>query len=60
LGRSAGERNGNPLQYCCLEKFHGLRSLLGYSPWGCKESDTNKQLHVRTYIRYKNQYNSVH
>ena len=20
-------------------KFHGQRSLLGYSPWGCKESD---------------------
>ena len=23
---------------------HGQRSLVGYSPWGCKESDTNKQL----------------
>ena len=21
------------------EKFHGQRSLAGYSPWGCKESD---------------------
>ena len=20
-------------------KFHGLRSLVGYSPWGCKELD---------------------
>ena len=61
LGRSAGEGNGNPLQYCCLEKFHGLRSLVGYSPWGCKESDTSEQLHVGTYVRYKNQYNnSVH
>ena len=20
-------------------KFHGQRSLAGYSPWGCKESD---------------------
>ena len=20
-------------------KSHGLRSLVGYSPWGCKESD---------------------
>ena len=26
-------------------KFHGLRSLVGYSPWGCKESDTTEQLH---------------
>ena len=21
-------------------EFHGQRSLVGYSPWGCKESDT--------------------
>ena len=26
-------------------KFHGRRSLLGYSPWGCKESDTTERLH---------------
>ena len=24
---------------------HGQRSLVGYSPWGCKESDTTEQLH---------------
>ena len=23
---------------------HGQRSLAGYSPWGCKESDTTEQL----------------
>ena len=26
-------------------KFHALKSLVGYSPWGCKESDTTEQLH---------------
>ena len=26
-------------------KFHGWRSLVGYSPWGRKESDTTEQLH---------------
>ena len=26
------------------EKFHGQRSLAGYSPWGSKESDTNEGL----------------
>ena len=25
-------------------KFHGWRSLVGYSPWGHKESDTTEQL----------------
>ena len=23
-------------------KFHRLRSLVGYGPWGCKESDTTE------------------
>ena len=46
LGRSPGEGNGNPLQYYCLEKCHGQRSLLGYSLWGHKESDTTEQLHI--------------
>ena len=23
-------------------KFHGLRSLVGHRPWGCKEPDTTK------------------
>ena len=23
-------------------EFHGQRSLVGYSPWGCKELDTTK------------------
>ena len=25
-------------------EFHGQRSLVGYSPWGCKESDTTERL----------------
>ena len=24
---------------------HGWRSLVGYSPWGCKESDMTERLH---------------
>ena len=27
-------------------KFHGQRSLVGYSPWGCKESDTPERLNA--------------
>ena len=42
LGRSPGGRLGNPLQYSCLKNAHGERSLAGYSPWGCKESDTSE------------------
>ena len=43
VGRSSGG-HGNPLQYSCLEKHHGQRSLAGYGPWGCKESDTTEWL----------------
>ena len=43
-GRSPGGGHGNPLQYSCLEKSHGQRSLAGYSPWGHKESDTAEHL----------------
>ena len=39
LGRSPGEGKGNPLQYYCLEKSHGQRSLVDYNPWAPKESD---------------------
>ena len=26
-------------------KIHGPRSLVGYSPWGCRELDTTERLH---------------
>ena len=38
-GGFPGEENGNLLQYPCVGKSHGQRSLAGYSPWGQKESD---------------------
>ena len=41
LGRSPGEGNGNPLQYSCLKKLHGQRSLVAYSPWGRKTAGHN-------------------
>ena len=37
LGRSPGEENGNPFQYSCLGN-----PMVGYSPWGHKESDTTE------------------
>ena len=44
LGRFPGGGQGNPLQYSCLENPRGQRSLVGYSPWGRKESDTTEWL----------------
>ena len=39
-GRSPGEGNGNPLPYSCQENPMNRGSLVGYSPWGHKESYT--------------------
>ena len=35
----SGRGHGNPSQCSCLENPHGQRSLVGYSPQGCKELD---------------------
>ena len=48
-GRSPGEGNGNPLQYSCLENSTD-RSLIGYSPWGRKESDTTEGFHFHCHL----------
>ena len=50
LGRYPGGGHGNPLQCSCLEKSHGQRNLVGYSPLGCKESDmTEATQHTHTH-----------
>ena len=41
--RSPGEGNGNPLVFLPGES-HGQRSLVGYGPWGHKESDSTERL----------------
>ena len=40
LGRFPEEGNGYPLQYSCLEKFHGQRSLADYIVHGVTKSQT--------------------
>ena len=51
LGRFPGGGHGNPFQYSCLENPHGQRSLVGYSPWGRKESDMTDRLSTAQHIR---------
>ena len=31
-------------------KAHGQRSLMGYSPWGHKETDTTRHMHTHTHV----------
>ena len=53
LGRSSVGGHGYPLQYSCLENSHGQRSLVGCSPWDCKELDVTRatrHIHTRSII----------
>ena len=45
LGRSPGERKWQLTPVFLPGKSHERRSLIGYSPWGRKESDTTEQIH---------------
>ena len=48
LGGTPREGNGNSLKYSCLEKSHGQRRLVAYSPKGHKELDMIEQLSTHT------------
>ena len=42
--RAPGGEKRQPTPLLLPGKSHGQRSLAGYSPWGCKESDLTEQL----------------
>ena len=43
-------RKWQPIPVFLPGEFHGQRSLVGYSPWGCKESDmTDRFTHTHTH-----------
>jgi len=47
LGRSLTEKEWQPTPVLLPEEFHGQRSPVGYSPWGCRvrhNSATNTAL----------------
>ena len=48
LGRSTGERNGNPLQCSCLEKSHGQRCLAGLQRVGYNWATKHRHMGLNT------------
>ena len=50
VGKIPWRRKWQPTPVLLPGKFHGRRSLVGYSPWGHKESDTTERLHFTSYI----------
>ena len=49
LGRSPGGGNGNPTPVLLPGELDGQRSLVSYSPWGHKESDTTERINTHTH-----------
>ena len=45
VGKISWRRKWQPTPVLLPRKSHGWRSLVGYSPWGRKESDTTERLH---------------
>ena len=44
VGKIPWKREPLPTPVLLPGEFHGQRKLVGYSPWGCKESDTTEWL----------------
>ena len=44
VGKIPWRRQWLPTPVFLFGEFHGQRSLVGYSPWSCKESDTTERL----------------
>ena len=49
VGKIPWRRKWQPTPVFLPGESHGGRSLVGYSPWGRKESDTTERIHSLTY-----------
>ena len=60
LGREEPLKKGMASPVFLPGEFHGLRSLAGYSPQGCKESDTTERLTHKSQKIFKKSALSSH
>ena len=59
VGKIPQRRKWQPTPIFLPGKFHGQRSLVGYSPWGHKESGTTEHTHTHRHIHTKHTPNST-
>ena len=52
VGKISWRRKWQPTPVLLSGKCHAQRSLVGYSPWGRRESDTTEQLHFHFLLHY--------
>ena len=53
------EKEWQPTPAFLPGESHGQRSLVGYSPWGCKASDTTELVMIIYDIVHRKMWNSV-
>ena len=56
VGKIPWRRKWQPTQVLLPGKSHGQRSLVGYSLWGCKESDMTEPLHFTVDAEWRMDY----
>ena len=56
VGKIPWRREWLPTPVFLPAEFHGQRSLVGYSPWGHRESDTTEQLTLTSLVYYVDLY----
>ena len=50
VGKILWSRKWQPTLVFLVTKFHGQKRLVGYSPWGCKESDKTEHTHTHVHV----------
>ena len=60
VGKIPWRRKWQPTPVFLPGKSHGQRSLSGYSPWGCKESDMTYQLILTVKVILANTYSTYY
>ena len=56
IGKIPGKRKWLLTVVLLPGEFNGQRRLVGYSPWGCKESDMTKQLSLSLFPLFMSKY----
>ena len=50
VGKIPWSKKWKPTSVFLPDKFHGQRSLVGYSPWGHEESDSTEHKHKQAIV----------
>ena len=59
VGKISWRRECQPTPVFLPGEFHGQRSPVGYSPWGCKESDRTNTFNFFSFLCHSHVENEI-